>query len=314
MSKKILAVLLCLAMVCAFAACGAKEEPETTEPETEVTEEATEATEATEEATEATEEATEATEEATEATEAAETTEEATSETKADESTEAETKEEAKVPATKAEVLKVYNDAINGAISAKAGYDKKRVCTINTLEGGAILKISVAKEAVYNFLGVGEKTFANAKGKAEFMGKASLTEADVTDAKCELKDGKYVVTISVKDGASKANASGNSETSPLSKTGLFTGEGDKSEYDYKNAGNIHYALNNTDGAALEQAELKATKGKIKATIDPESGKLSDLEISFNFAVVLTNVKYTIATIKQGTGDADTVVNFTNFKY
>ena len=77
MTKKILAILMALALVLSFAACGAKEEPE-------VTEAPTEATEATE--TEATEAPTEATEAPTEATEATtETTTETTTEAPKDE-------------------------------------------------------------------------------------------------------------------------------------------------------------------------------------------------------------------------------------
>lgn len=312
--KKYLAILMAVAMLLAFAACGQKDAGTATDEEAEsivsdIIESAEDVVDDAipSDATEVASETEAVSEDATEATEAA-----------ADETTAApaedaeETTEAAKAPATTEEILKYYNEAVNKA--ATAGYHKNRVCTINSLEGGAILKLSVAKEAVYNFLGVGTKEWDNAKGKNAYMGKASLAASDVTSAKLTENGEKYVIEIAVKDGSSKANASGKSDSSPLAKTGLFCGDGDKSEYDYKNAYNIYYALNNTDGAGLESASLKATGAKIKATVNAKTGNVESLEISFNFNVVLTNVKYSIAKISEGTGDATTVVKFTNFKY
>lgn len=309
--KKILAIVLALALalgaVMVLTSCGGKDvdEPETTTASEAVTDDAA-GTEidATEEATAADETT------AAEETTAEETTVEATTveETTAAEKTTAEAA--AKAPSTTEEILALYNKAVNGA--AKAGYSKTRVCNINSLEGGAILKLQVAKDAVYSFLGVGTNSWKNTKGKAEYMGKASLAAGDVTGATCTEKDGKYTVVINVKDG--KSSAPGGSDSSPLAKTGLYTGEGDKGEYDYKNAANIYYALNNTDGAALGAASLNATGGKITATINAKSGKLEKLEVKFNFSVVLTDVKYTIAKIKEGTGSATTTVTFKDFAY
>ena len=325
--KKFLAILMALAMLCAFAACGNKDAGTATDEEAEsIVEDIVESAEDVVEEELPSEEAEEIASEEETAEVASETEKEteAASEAKTEATTEetlesyneaaknATTEEAAKAPATTDEILKYYNEAINKA--ATAGYHKKRVCTINSLEGGAILKLSVAKEAVYNFLGVGTKEWDNTKGKNAYMGKATLTAADVTSAKLTENGDKYVIEIAVKDGSSKANASGKSDSSPLAKTGLFCGDGDKSEYDYKNAYNIYYALNNTDGAGLEEASLKATKAKIKATINSKTGNVEGLEISFNFSVVLTNVKYSIAKISEGTGNADTVVTFSSFKY
>ena len=127
-------------------------------------------------------------------------------------------------------------------------------------------------------------------------------------------DGKYTITINLKDGASNSSASGKSDSSPLQKSGLYVGQGDKSEYDYKNADNIYVALNGLDEASVEAVKLNATKGKIVAEIDAATGNISKLTISFVFNANLTKVKYTIASINEATGIADTTVTFTNFKY
>lgn len=303
--KKILAIILALALVVGGAivltSCNGNDEPETT---TAAPVETTEAP--VEESTDApVEESTEApVEESTAAPVEGES--ETVSE---DASTEA-----VSVPATTDEILAVYNDAINGAISAKAGYDKKRVTAIQSLEGGALMKIGLVQDAVSDFLGVGTKDYPNAKGKAEFMSKASLSASDVTSATCKEADGKYTITINLKDGASNSSASGKSDSSPLKKSGLYVGEGDSSKFDYKNADNIYVALNGLDEASVEAVKLNATKGKIVAEIDAATGNIVKLTVSFVFNANLTNVKYSVASIKEATGIADTTVTYTNFKY
>lgn len=122
--KKYLAILLALAMVFAFAACGAKSEDETTTAaETETTVEDT--TEAATEATEATD--------ATEATEATDATVEETS------------AEEAKAPETVEEVLACYNAARKATAEkgAPKGHQTMKLAGDITGDGalGAILKV-----------------------------------------------------------------------------------------------------------------------------------------------------------------------------
>ncbi len=305
--KKILAIILALVLVVGGAvvltSCNGNDEPETTTLADESTTLADESTTLADESTTLADESTTLADEST-------TLAEGESETVSEEaSTEAAT-----APATTDEILAVYNDAINGAISAKAGYAKKRVTAIQSLEGGALMKIGLVQDAVSDFLGVGTKEYPNEKGKAEYMGKASLSASDVTSATCKEADGKYTITINLKDGASNSSASGKSDSSPLNKSGLFVGEGDKSAYDYKNADNIYVALNGLDEASVEAVKLNATKGKIVAEIDATTGNIVNLTVSFDFNANLTKVKYAIASISEATGIADTTVTFSNFKY
>ncbi|MBE6771775.1 MAG: hypothetical protein E7547_06525 [Ruminococcaceae bacterium] len=303
--KKLFALILAFAMLFSFAACGdnTEETTTTTAPVEETTDAAVEVTDAVTDAV--IDETETATGETTLAAE--ETTLAADATTLAEETT-------ATAPATTDEILAVYNDAINGAISAKAGYDKKRVTNIQNLEGGALMKIQLVQDEVANFLGVGTKEYPNAKGKAEFMSKASLTAADVTSADCKESGGKYTITIGLKDGASNSSASGKKDSSPLLKSGLYVGEGDSSKFDYKSADNIYVALNGLDEASVEAVELKTTKAKIVCVVDAATGKIEKLTISFVFNADLTSVKYLVASIKKATGVADTTVTFSNFKY
>ena len=57
-----------------------------------------------------------------------------------------------KKPTSVQGVLDLYNNSINEVISAKAGYTKKRTTTINSLDGGALLKISIVVDMVNDFL------------------------------------------------------------------------------------------------------------------------------------------------------------------
>lgn len=313
--KKILALVLVLALavgcVALFASCGKDPAPETTTAG-EVVEEPTEAP--AENGTETTTaDATEpAAEDPTEAP--AETTTEAPAETTTAAATEAPTEAEKKAPATKEEIVKVYNEAVNGAISAKAGYSKTRVTTVNQIEGGAILKIKVAADAVKNFLGEGTTNYTNNKGKSEYMSKSKLSAGDVTSATCTEKNGKYTITMTLKDGSNSAAAGAMKDNSPLNRCGLFVGNSDKSAYDYKTTENIYKALNGLDEASVVSGTGKTGNAKITAVVDAETGKLEKLDVSFNFSVVLNDVKYLFAKISTATGSATTTVKFDNFKY
>ncbi|MGN0635826.1 MAG: hypothetical protein ACI4I5_06350 [Acutalibacteraceae bacterium] len=321
--KKVLALVLVLALaagcVALLTSCGGDKAPETTAPASEVVTDAPETTafapQSTEEVSDTVTEtaaATEATTETTTATTTEATTTAAT--TKATTTTAPAEMTKASVPTTKKEIVKTYNDAVNGAISAKAGYSKTRVTTVNQLEGGAVLKIKAAADAVKDFLGEGTKTYTNNKGKSEYMSKSNLSESDVTSATCTEKNGKYTITMTLKDGSNSASEGAMSDNSPLNRCGLYVGNSDKSAYDYKTTENIYKALNGLDEASVKSGTGKTSNAKITAVIDAETGKLEKLDISFNFSVVLNEVKYLIAKISTATGSATTTVKFDNFKY
>lgn len=213
---------------------------------------------------------------------------------------------------SKEQILANYNNAVNKVISSKAGFTKVRTTDLKKLEGGALMKNSAVKNAVSDFLGVGSKTFTTSKGKSENISKASLTLSDVKDATCSSKDGKYTYTITLKDGISSFNPDSNS--SPLDKTGLYVGLGDKSAYDHKTASNLAAAINNTDGASVKAVKENSTNSKCVAVVDIKSGKLQSLTISFDYSVSLTTIKYTFLSINSANGSASTKVEFKDIKW
>lgn len=214
---------------------------------------------------------------------------------------------------TSSQIIANYNTAINKVISSKAGYTKVRTTTLNSLEGGSLLNNKTVKNAVSDFLGVGSKTSTNDKGKAELMSKAGLTASDVSNATYSLSDGKYTYTITLKNGSSSASKSSKANSSPVDKSGILVGTGDRSAYDHKCAENLYSAINNTSGASVESITEKTSSTKLVAVVDASTGKLTSLTVNFDYAVSLTNTKY-ILTIKSANGTATTSVKFSDFKW
>ena len=219
-----------------------------------------------------------------------------------------------KVPSTAADIAAYYNAAVNKAVNSKAGFSKKRVTSISNLNGGKFMEMKIVVDTVNDFLGVGTTNYKNTKGKVGEISKASLSANDISSPTCKQSGDNYVITMTLKNGTSKASSAGKSDSTALARTGLYSGVGDKKAYDYKNAGNIFDGLNNADGASVESVVENNKNIKITATINSKTGNLVSLHISYDWDVALTKVKYTIVTIKSATGDAKTSVDFTNFVF
>lgn len=219
-----------------------------------------------------------------------------------------------KVPSTAADIAAYYNAAVNKAVNSKAGFSKKRVTSISNLNGGKLMEMKIVVDTVNDFLGVGTTNYKNTKGKVGEISKASLSANDISSPTCKQSGDNYVITMTLKNGTSKASSAGKSDSTAIARTGLYSGVGDKKAYDYKNAGNIFDGLNNADGASVESVVENNKNIKITATINSKTGNLVSLHISYDWDVALTKVKYTIVTIKSATGDAKTSVDFTNFVF
>lgn len=216
-------------------------------------------------------------------------------------------------PSSKADIIKYYNTAMNKVVSSKAGYTKVRHTDLGQLEGAeAIMKIKVAADAVKSFLGVGDTKYVNKKGEAKFLSQASLTEADVVDAKCTDNGGIYTITLTLADGTSKADGSTKTDNASLKRSGLSVGNDDKDIYDYKSAVNIYLGLNNADGASVQAVSEKTSKTTITIKVDSKTGNISSLDASWHWDAELTKVKYVVTV--SGIGHADTSVKITDFQY
>lgn len=213
---------------------------------------------------------------------------------------------------SKAQIIECYNTAVNKAVSSGAGYSKSRTTSLEKLEGAeSLMKIQVARDAVYSFLGVGELEYVNPKGKSEFMSPAELTESEVQSASFTDNDGTCTIRLTLADGKSEAPA--DTDTSPLRHSGLFTGSDDKPEYDYKNARNIYAGLNNVENASVEKVSEETKNAVITADIDSATGNLKSLSISFDWDARLTNIKYSFFKV-SGTGIVKTTVEFKDFNW
>ena len=281
--KKILAVLLAVSMLFAFAACGGNDEgTTTTAPAIEETELATEAP-----AIEETELATEAPVDATEVVTEATSEEEATTEAAAD------------VEMTKAEFVAFLN--AETAKAAKGKYSYKRVCEYtDPIDVGsatgvlnkiiqAIDKNSDLNSVVGGFLGIGTITEAN----DDYALKATkLTEADIQNF--SYANGVYTFTLANATNPKKTNAT------PLSR---FTNDFITHEEVVEGIAGFT--------TAITVNETNVNYNNIKVKVAVSEGKLSEITYSYNFDATL-NLK-AVVTI-NGDGAAKTNATYSNFKY
>ncbi len=216
-------------------------------------------------------------------------------------------------PTTTAEIIALYNKAINSAYDAKAGFDKQRWVDNEKLDAGAL--INTFGDLVYSFMGIGaeNKYIMNVeKGKWEpdvqhhYLRKSTLSAADVTSATCQLSGNKYAVVINVKGGNSTANKNSKVTNAPIDKCGICVGDEDKSYYDHKTAAVIYSAIGSTfSGAKINESYSNA---KITAAIDASTGHIVKLVITYDISVDLD------VGIGKGTATGTSHVTYTNFTY
>ena len=234
MTKKIIAALMALVLLFAFAACGSKTNGDTTTTEADTIEDITSEDITEEPATDATEaSATDAS--ATDATEASATDASATDASATDASSadasesETETTEAPKAPQTKAEIVAYFNDAVNGikkdAKSATRNYSKISLAGSTKLPGWANTAAKLVGGAD-KF--IDDQLAKNSKGSETFTGSqiketypvegeswaSKLTEADVKSATCTESNGKYTITIVTVNDNTSENAKHGSGHAP----------------------------------------------------------------------------------------------------
>lgn len=252
--KKILAILLALAMLCAFVACGKTND----DTETTIDEDIAESIEeASEEAEEASEEASEEAEEASE--EASEEAEEASEE--AEEEAEETTKEEKGLNSTKAEeVVAYYDAAVLKTKESKKEFNGTNAMKLDgdiTADGGlgAVLKIAMP---------IITKTLEKNSGtQSEIPGEGKLLATDVKSASATSKNGVTTIKIVLKDQTDGPSADANT-AGPVAR-GIGT------------LGNVEIAIEEL-GAELysgkENIKLTYNDSYITATIDEDTGMIT----------------------------------------
>lgn len=293
--KKLIALLLAVAMLLSFAACGEK----TPDPVEETT--------AAEETTIA--EAADATTAAEEVSAEEPASEEATTveETSAVEETTA-----AAMPTEKKDIIEYYNTALSKAVDAKVGFNKLRYVDNEKLNAGILLK--TFGDVMYKFMGIGAEnkyTMDVTKGQWEsdlphqYLRKSTLSDSDVTKATCTADGDEYTIVLNVKGGSSYADKKSKSNNSPIDKCGICVGDGDKSYFDHKTAIVIYDAIDDVlGGAKVSESYDNAT---VKAVINSTTGNLVSLTVEYNI-----DVEIDVAGGGNATGSAH--VFYKNFKY
>jgi len=293
--KKLVALLLAVAMLLSFAACGEKnpDPVETTAAEeTTIADEAADATTAAEEVS---------------AEEPA--SEEATT---VEETSAAEEETTAAMPTEEKDIIEYYNTAVNKAVDAKVGFNKLRYVDNEKLNAGILLK--TFGDVMYKFMGIGAEnkyTMDVTKGQWEsdiphqYLRKSTLSDSDVTKATCTADGDEYTIVLNVKGGSSYADKKSKSNNSPIDKCGICVGDGDKSYFDHKTAVVIYDAIDDVlGGAKVSESYDNAT---VKAVIDSTTGNLVSLTVEYNI-----DVEIDVAGGGNATGSAH--VFYKNFKY
>lgn len=225
MAKKIIAILLALSFVVAFAACGGKDDdvtttaPSTTEDvfaEVDDTTAAADDTTVADDTTAAADDTTAAADESTTAAAGESTT------AAGESTTEATTKAANAMPQSKEEIVAYYNTAINNAKknskSITSNYMKH--AQAGEIKGLSGVLTSLANSLMDTYMGEDDSkknvTWTTAADKNAFFPvenetwASKLTAADVKDAKIVEKDGKYIIRITtIKDDRSEKHAHGN---------------------------------------------------------------------------------------------------------
>lgn len=306
--KKLLALLLAAAMLLSFAACGEKEPDPVTDESTTLADETLDAN-----ATEAP--SADATEPVSGETEPA-SVESSTGEAASEEESSAAEETSAAIaaaPTAKADIIAVYNNAVNSAYNAKAGFSKTRSTDNEKMDAG--IALMAFKDLVYKFMGVGAEnkyTETVTKGKWDtdtrryYIRKSTLSEADVTNATCTEKNGQYTISLSVKGGSSKGSKDSKFTNAPIDKCGICVGNEDKGYYDHKTGEVIYDALDDVyAGATIDE---KYSNAKVTAVVDGATGKLVKLNVEFDIDVAID------ISIGKGTATATTHIAYFNFKY
>lgn len=304
--KKILALLLAVAMLLSFAACGEKDPDPVTDESTTLADETVDAN-ATEADTQV--DATEAVSGETEPASVETSTGEAVSE---EDSSVAEETTAPVMPVSKDEIISYYNTAVNKAVAAKVGFNKVRYVDNEELNAGFLLK--TFGDLLYKFMGIGAEnkyTMDVTKGQWEsdlphqYLRKSTLSAADVTNATCTANGNQYTIVMDVKSGSSKASKDSKVNNSPIDKCGICVGDADKSYYDHKTAIVIYDAIDDVlGGATISESYNNA---KVKAVVDATTGNLVSLTVEYDINVVID-----AAGGGNATGSSHTI--YKNFKY
>ena len=286
--KKLLAVLLALSMLFAFAACGGNEEPETT---TAPVEESTEAP-------------------ATDApvVDAPSVADPST----ADPSVADPSAVDPSAPAgemTAAQFVAFYN--AESAKAAKGSYKYDRTCNyVNPINVGnmtdALNKVikmvdenSDLNSVVGGFLGIGNKTGNFPKDDPdddyEIKG-AKLTEADLQNFKYDAATGTYSFTLANAANPKKTNAT------PISR---FMN-------DFITHEEVDEGIKDAAGSLITLKETDVKYTNIKATVKVVDGKIAEITYQYDFAATLS-LKILVGNV-NGSGSAKTTGKFTNITY
>lgn len=284
MAKKILAILLALTFVFAFAACGGNSDTETTAPAETTADPFAEVEDTT--AADVVEDTTAA--EIVEDTTAAEVVEDTTVAAEDTTAAEESTTEAAKaMPQSKEEIVAAFNTAVNSvktdAKSVKHHYSKISLNGSTTLPSWANTAMKllggadkfIDDQLTKNSKGESVYTGADIKAKYPVEGESyasKLTAADVKEAKITEKDGKWIIRIKTVDDAKSSTVTHGQGHAPKAFNVVLPGIVND---------NVPSAVTSFIGGS---AEMNYPSSTATITVDPATGRAISAEYDLKWTI------------------------------
>ncbi len=213
------------------------------------------------------------------------------------------TKKTEKAPSTTAEIVSFFNSATKLVATKKPGFSKTSTVTLTKMEPAVLAKISVVKNVVEDFVGVGTKNETAKKGSdnSKLFRASTLSASDVSKATCTSSGNNYIITLTVKGGTNPEKGSspiGRLTNDYKSRSEIKKGlaEGIASDKNFKSCGDVKETMNSATA---------------KITVNKTTKQISSYSITYTYNAVIKDVKYTIVTATADV-DAKGSINFSSF--
>ena len=232
------------------------------------------------------------------------------SETAEPQTQEAEPRSELALPTDKAQIIRLYNDAVNRAVSQKASFTQWRKSTVSDKDYHASPILEPFKKKVLEFMGVNDGTQTEITSTTEdydhYLQRASLRDTDVERATCAAnKDGDVQIALNIRSGSSFMSRDVNTCDAPLNRTGIAVGDKDKAYWDHKTAQNVYHALESY--APTAKVDERYDNAVLTARVSPD-GTLREINVQFNVAFDLSDI-YGVG----GNASGITEIRYSDFK-
>ena len=203
------------------------------------------------------------------------------------------------IPTEKEDLADMFNASLEYVELYCYRYSKKTVCTVNSLNVGALSSVSNANDAFRSIFGKKDITYdydyntSRDAFKANFP-ESGYSENDIQSIAAEQKDNDIVIT---------AKFAG--ESNPTADKGLLH----KLTADFVSADDVKKSLTEFNSSA-QSVSVSASDITVKATISTQDSSLKTLQISFTQRYALSGVTLVKMEGSSVSATSSTVITYT----